>query len=417
MATKAVAVSNQVLLHVSPQFIKRLPDPHSDRRWSYVGTIPALEAAKLLRGNANPREANLKSKVSEEIRSTIYDDPQEFHLRNRGLIVSTPDANLNTDTRTLTLENPRVEVPTQLWGIVDGGHTHDVIAQVIEAASSNGDAVAVEALKDTWVDIKIRVGLTADEIISTAAAVNTSAQLRPWTLANFRGELQLLHQMVAKSLPELEADIAFKENEINEATGSERSWDVLDLLQRMTLLNAALFPGFDPAKHPVVAYASKSKVLQLYLEQRDTYKAMSGIIADAFRMPAIVEAKIAGLSKVHGNMAFVRKAKQSEVDPALTGKYAAPRKYRIDNAVLFPVTAAIRPLIEQEGPKLQWSVDPSKFLDENVEALFQTFLSFYKQEVEDKTAKASLSGMGKDIRLWQILHAKVLAILAKPKKK
>ena len=31
--------SNQVVLHVDPKFMKRVPDPHDPRRWNYVGTI------------------------------------------------------------------------------------------------------------------------------------------------------------------------------------------------------------------------------------------------------------------------------------------------------------------------------------------------------------------------------------------
>jgi hypothetical protein len=58
-----------------------------------------------------------------------------------------------------------------------------------------------------------------------------------------------------------------------------------------------------------------------------------------------------------------------------------------------------------------------QFLDNHIAAIFETFLSFYKDEVADKTNKSSLSGMAKDMRLWQILHAKVLAIMAAPKRK
>src|SRR5438105_12064968 len=96
-------IANQVVIHVDPKFIKRVPDPHDLRRWNYVGTIPALEAIKLLRGTANPRNANLGSKVADEIRDSIQNAATEFHLRNRGMIVTTPDATLDSDTKTLTL--------------------------------------------------------------------------------------------------------------------------------------------------------------------------------------------------------------------------------------------------------------------------------------------------------------------------
>jgi len=428
MSTKpAIVVSSQVVLHVLPQFIKRIPDPHDARRWCYVGTVPALEAIKLLRGTANPRVGNLHSKVADEIRTTIQNEPRDFHYMNRGMIVSTPEANLDTDNKTLTLENPTVDSPNVLWGILDGGHTFDVLKeQAATAAGDDAGASSIAALKDTWVDVKIRVGLTKDEVIAAAVANNTSAQLRPWTLANFKGQLQLLKQIVAKEMPDLAGDIAFRENETNEATGEERTWDVLDVLQRATLLNVDLFPGFEPSKQPVVAYASKSRVLDLYLDDPSKYKGMSPIIASAFRMPAMVEAKLSHLPKVHGNLAFVTKAKSGEVDDSLKGQPGPvkgyqtgywERKYRISDAVLFPIVAALRPLIDTNGGKQEWVRDEMQFVNDNISALYDTFLSFYKDEVVDKTNKASLSGMGKDIRLWQILHAKVLAILAAPKRK
>ena len=329
------------------------------------------------------------------------------------MIVTTPDANLDTDSKTLTLENPKVEKDSILWGIVDGGHTFDVLSGEAEAAAGgNGDS-APSGLNDTWVDIKIRVGLSKDEIISAAAANNTSTQLRPWTLANFKGQLQPIREMVEKQLPDLAGDIAFKENEINEVTGQERYWDVLDVLQRMTLINTVLYPGFDPSKHPVVAYSSKSKVLDMFLKDPGTYKPMADIVGDAFKLPAIVEAKLSHLGKVHGNLAFVTKAKPGEVDPVLKGRSGLTRKYRISDAVLFPMVAALRPLIDENDGRLEWVTDPIEFLNQNIEALFQTFLVYYRDEVEDKTSKRSLSGMGKDTNLWQRLHAKVLAILAK----
>ena len=421
MATKpqsVVSVSTQVVLHVPPQFIKRIPDPHDTRRWCYVGTIPALEAVKLLRGNANPRVGDLKGKVAEEIRATIHSEPREFHLRNRGLIVSTPEATFDTDLRTLTLDNPKTENPNVLWGLLDGGHTFDVLREESSAAAGVDADGSLATLKDTWLDVKIRVGLIKDEIISAAAGNNTSTQLRPWTLANYKGQLAPIHEMVDKGMPDLAKDIAFKENETNEDSGEERWWDVLDVLQRMTLLNTYLYPGYETSKHPVVAYASKSKVLDDYLRNPESYKGMSRIVSDVFRMPAIVESKLSHLPKVNGNLAFATRVKSGDINHALRGQTKFTRKYRINDAVLFPMVAALRPLIEGESPKsLEWVIEPIEFLDAHIEAIYQTFLNFYQDEVDDKTNKRSLSGMGKDARLWQTLHAKVLAILAKPRKK
>jgi len=410
-------VTTQVVLHVSPQFIKRIPDPHDSRRWLYVGTIPAFEAIKLLRGNANPRFADLKGKVADEIRGTIHADPKEFHLRNRGLILSTPTANLDTDTKTLTLENPTIENESVLWGILDGGHTWDVLREESQIAAGDDPDGALNSVNDTWVDVKIRVGLNRDEVISAAAANNTSTQLRPWTLATYKGQLAPIQALVQKAMPQLAKDIAFRENETNENTGIERYWDVLDLLQRLTLLNTDVFPGYDPSTHPVVAYASKSKVLELYLANPKSYQAMGPILKSAFQMPAIVESKISRLAKINGNLAFASKVKSGDVDRSLEAKTQHVRKYRISDAVVFPMVAALRPLIDNDGGTQSWAIDVEDFLDEHVESLYQTFLAYYQREVTDKTVKSSLSGMGKDMHLWRTLHAKVLAILAKPKKK
>lgn len=407
----SIASKNEIVIHVSPQFIKRMPDPHDQRRWNYVGTIPALEAIKLLRGSANPRESNLASKVSGMIRDTIQNSPKEFHLMNRGLIVSAVDATLDTEAKRLIIQNPSNAEGT-LWGILDGGHTHDVLKEAAQSAVGADGAVELASLKDVWVDVKIRLGLAKDEVIDAAEANNTSAQLRPWTLANFRGDLAPLKALIDKEMPDLSTEIAFKENQTNPETGQLCEWDVLNLLQRMTLLNIWRYPGYDPSKHPVESYSSKAKVLEKFVESPEKYLHMSGLIGDAFRMPAILEAKLSQLPKIHGRLAFLTKAKSGEVDASLRGKHALVRKYRVSDAVLFPMVAALRPLIEEHGSKLRWMVDPIEFLDENLEALYQAFLQFYNGEVEEKNRKGSLSGMGKDARLWSVLHAKVLAILA-----
>ena len=416
-STSQSPASTQVVLHVAPQFIKRIPDPHETRRWYYTGTIPALEAVKVLRGNANPRFADLKGKVADEIRGTVHNEPKEFHLRNRGLIISTPSATLDTDTKTLTLENPKIENETLLWGLLDGGHTWDVLCEELQLAAGEDPDGALSSLKDTWVDFKIRVGLTKDEVVAAAAANNTSTQLRPWTLATYKGQLAPIQTLVKKSMPQLSQEIAFRENETNQSTGTECYWDVLDLLQRMTLLNTEIYPGYDPSTHPVVAYASKSKVLELYLANPKAYQAMGPILKTAFQMPAIIESKISRLPKINGNLAFANKVKAGDVDRSLESNNSHVRKYKISDAVVFPMVAALRPLIDSESGSQEWTIDPLDFLDENVEALYQTFLNYYQREVTDKTTKSSLSGMGKDMHLWRTLHAKVLAILAKPKRK
>jgi hypothetical protein len=75
--------------------------------------------------------------------------------------------------------------------------------------------------------------------------------------------------------------IAYTENEPGE-------YDILDVIRRLTVFCKELFPG-KSGKHPVIAYASKSKCLELFLTNKKQFLALRPILVDCFRLHDQIE--------------------------------------------------------------------------------------------------------------------------------
>lgn len=405
MKAKPSTVSTAVVeLKVPPQYLKRIPDPHSSTRYSYVGSLPISEARKILIGNANPRGQNPNSSVYRDISQSLQDNGEVFHLLNRGLWVSASDASYDNTTQKLTLKYPLVEDADQKGGILDGGHTWRAIDNYLKALEENGKDLDPEP----WLDVRVRVK-AGDIVPQMAGALNTSAQLRPFSLANFAGELKELKEMAKERLPFFD-EIAFTENEGMGENGNAKEYDVLDLLQRLTLYNTMLFPNTRFDQQPVIAYYAKSKLLDLYVNNKQSYLSMSDIVLDVFRMPDIVEAVLPALIKggKFGNYTFARGLKNPKVATSLAGlngKFKAP--YEINRSVVLPLAAALRPLAGKKADgSMKWREKPIEFFHDHGKELFQILLDHYYNKVA-----RSLSQLGKSGELWQALHSTVYGIV------
>ena len=117
-------------LRVSPKDIKRLDDPHDDGRYSYECQLPVTEATKLILGTANPRKQDREKPLSRQILRTLQQEPESFHLRNRGIWVAAKRAEYDNQKQILTLECP--DDPNARYGVIDGGHTWAMIDEYLK---------------------------------------------------------------------------------------------------------------------------------------------------------------------------------------------------------------------------------------------------------------------------------------------
>src|SRR4029077_8871004 len=111
-----------------------------------------------------------------------------------------------------------------------------------------------------FVPLHIRVGVE-DVLTEMVSSLNRSAQLKEYTLANYENEFDELKQLL-KQEPFF-SEIDWKEN-------GQGQYDALSVIQRLTLFCNGLFLS-KKGKHPVVAYSSKAKCLELFLANKSSY--------------------------------------------------------------------------------------------------------------------------------------------------
>lgn len=382
----------EILLKVPPRNIKRLDDPHDESRYSYEAQVPVTEAAKLIIGKANPRYQNTNRAIPREIRQSLDETPDLFHLKNRGIWVAARRAEYDNQSGTLKLFCPQDEEEPS--GTVDGGHTLAVIREWLEAELAKPPKEKTPRQKMPYVMLHIRVGVE-DEVTDLAACLNRSAQLKEYNLAHFRGDLEELENLI--STTHFHDLVDYKEF-------GEKPYDVLDVIQRLTLFCNGLFPA-KQGNHPIVAYSSKARCLDLYLKRKDEYLALKPILADCFLLPDQVERilpEISGSGRF-GGYTFATSLKKPRLEPSLqnipphdlVGSW--DKGYDVSAGVTFPLAASVRVLVRRRanGKVIGWREDPVKFFLKNGQDLFQLVLQI---------GERSPTSLGKNPDLWATLY-------------
>jgi hypothetical protein len=383
-------LASEITLHVAPRDIKRLDDPFDDSRYSYEAQIPVTEAAKLIIGNANPRKQDLEKPLSRQILRTLQSEPELFHLRNRGIWVAASRAEYDNQKQALVLHCP--QTTEERYGIVDGGHTWAIIEEFLKSSASQTGSQT----RTPYVMVHVRVGVE-DELEDMAVSLNRSTQLKEYALDDFKGEFDTLKKLLEKE--SFSGEIGYTENEFKE-------YDVLDLIQRLTLFCVGIYPNRGDSQ-PVVAYSSKAKCLQQFVRDKEKYLALRPVIADCFRLPDQLEVLLPEVSgsERFGGFNFARKQKD-RVPASLKGVPTNgvvenwKSSYDVSEAILYPLAASLRVLVKSkpDGTVLGWRREPVKFFRENGRELFD-----YARKYYDDAGK-SLTAVGKNSEFWAKLH-------------
>jgi hypothetical protein len=403
-ASTPISVSPLIELTVPPKNLKRLDDPHDNSRYAYECQVPVTEAAKLVIGRANPRKQDLKKKLAVDIGESLSVTPDIFHLKNRGLWVAASKAEYDNQTQTLSLWCPQGPQEKR-YGIVDGGHTKAIIDEYLASLAADGSTKfenGVPKLEPMpYVAVHIKVGVE-DSLEDMAVCLNRSSQLKEYALADFQGEFDDLKALLDKE--SFGKDIGYTENE-------QTDYDVLDVIQRLTLFCVGVYPNSGEGSHPVVAYASKAKCLEQFLAHKKKFLALAPIIAECFRLPDQVEVLLpaASGSNKFGGFNFARtRPKGSASKPAASLRglptngvvKAWGAEYKVSEAIIYPVAAALRVLIrtKKDGTVVGWREDPVKFFQAHGHKLFGIVRQFYDD------AGKSLTAVGKNSEFWGKLH-------------
>jgi len=330
--------------------------------------------------DTNPREQKLTTKVAKAIeKSLLYNREMNFHLLNRGLVISAESVKFNNDSNMLTL----VFSNTEKHGNVDGGHTYKVIL-------NNRSKLDFPQ----FVRLEILTGIE-DFFEDVAGARNTSVQVQEKSLAELEGHFKIIKDAL-EDQPYLE-NIAYKENAPGEI-------DIADIVAILTMFN---IKRFSDSSHPVIAYSSKKKCIDYYLEDiqkpDNSFEKLQKIIPDILRLYSYIEERMPvvynekdGGGKYGRVKGVVYKDGHSFYRPPFSSDTAI--QYETPKGFIYPILAAFRVLVEEnsETGYYEWAAksNPLKYFDEVDKELVLTTVD------RSRTLGNNPQSVGKDSAHW-----------------
>jgi hypothetical protein len=334
----------------------------------------------------NPREQNLNSKVARKIRDSFLgpDSGSLFHLLNRGLLLSADSVSFDNQKDEITI----VMSNLQTHGVVDGGHTYKVI--------TGNQALASEP---RYVTLEIMTGVE-DDFEAIAGARNTSVQVKEKSLAELEGKLDNI-KAVIRGLP-FAGDVAYKENE-------EKAVDVQDVIAILTI-----FHNDRNTTHPVYAYSSKGRTLQVYLEGIDGYKKLEPVAKEIFKLHDHIKKTFPELYKDTGGRPGALKEIGYKNGKLRWPLYFSPKiggdlertAYDVPSGFVYPILGAMRFLLDKDSAtgNYKWKTDPLKLYDKVV----GTKLVELTIDASSELGRNPMA-VGKSSRHWEGLYNYVAA--------
>lgn len=380
----------EISIPVGPNQIRVLSDPFK-KHDSLHALVEIHELPDCLPLGINPRNQNTKSRVARDIERTLLENPQKFHLFNRGLTLTVSEYRYDNKNQLLHLK-----LDDKRQGTVDGGHTYAMILK-------NRDTVS-----DAYVKVEVLNNVRKDGLlIDLVQARNTSCQVKDQSLANLEGKFDWIKAALADHA--FVTRIAWRENE----DGEEKPLDVREVIAFLT----AFHPDYqDSERPPVMAYTSKGRCLEKFQDETEEnqkgYKNLRAILPDILRLYDYIHLKFPDMYEEIGGLSglgegerrsSVKLGKVVEVKNIKEGfplyYLGGEAHYHFSDGWLIPVLASLRALVIYKGV-YKWRTNPFAFFDRYGRKLVETTLMASREFGRNPNA------VGKNASHWSALHEK-----------
>jgi hypothetical protein len=337
--------------------VAEMQDPkHKDVHY-IEAFLPATEIVKLPNGNANVRSASELRKPFKGMIKTAEQMPEMFQLMNRGIIYLCQDAEYDKKAGKIRVRVPETVLSRKSgqepFGPMDGGHTKAALHQIVEE-QENGAYNHMKKWSMPYARVRFVVNKAGLNVAPIVEAVNTSLQVKEYTLDEYQGKFNALKDALAKQGFDIDK-VSWRENE-------DKEWHVVEIVQRL----ACSLKERWVSQQPVGMYKSKTKALALWAnpESRREFTLLFDVINDIVTLPEYIQSQFSTgdvlKSRKLGKLEGVRKLKEPWTRPNTVW----PTEHRIDIGVLLPMAAAFRHLlyVKRGQERYSWRVDPKDVL-------------------------------------------------------
>jgi hypothetical protein len=380
-----------LFLPIKPDHLRKIADPQG-RVESFFALVPVEKVPDISVEDTNPREQNIKSSVARKIRESLIQHDGNFHLLNRGITLSVANATYDNKTERLRLD---LDV-RGVHGNVDGGHTQRVIRETVGSKewelNRQSLVEAGEEVIPQYVRYEILTGLTPELLVKLAETRNTSVAVKDFSLDNLAGKFVWLKEQ----LSEYEGVVAYKENE-------KKPVNVRDVISLFMLFNIGLYPNTG-TQHPIQAYSSKVRPLELFDTKQETFRSLRPILKDILGLYDYIRATMRDIYNDNGGK-FLKweSIDQRSVMNFHFDRTLAQADHKIADGMVYPLLGAFRFLVRENADgECIWKVDDvRKFYDKFGERLIRNALEGVRAKGNNPTAA------GKDGTLWDQLYNQV----------
>lgn len=201
----------------------------------------------------NPRDVKLTTNVARQIATSLRNE-EYFHILNRGILLSAKHVKHDDKTGELLIDfgGPDDE---DIYGVVDGGHTYQIIQDYIKKREHEYNGKRA-------VSLEIFTGIGASEqsisITDFAAARNNSVPVDQKSLAELDNKFDFIKEAI-KEQPYAD-NIGYRQN-------STEDIDIREIIALMTVFNVEKYTPLDLDNQPVKAYSQREDCLNDYLHQ------------------------------------------------------------------------------------------------------------------------------------------------------
>ena len=312
-----------------PESARRIPDPNFTDVKRHIVFTRAKDVPKNLPFDPNARVPNTSRRVYRDVEKSLLGEDVEagtFHLKHKGITLVARRVLFHRKDSPSTIS----VVLDEGHGIVDGGHTYELLTKDRREAIPD----------DQFVKFEILTGVPEGWIVDIARGLNTSVQVQPMSIDHLAGRFDWIKDEI-ESEPYF-GKIAWRENEKGEL-------DARDLVAILTCFNIELFPN-DGVDHPVEAYERKSKALQHFEEKGETFERLRPILKEILLLHDKIRLDSRDFWNENGgrfaSLAFVENKKRGIYDFPFIGKTGGSR---LMNGALYPMLASFRWMVEEDS--------------------------------------------------------------------
>jgi hypothetical protein len=372
------------------EHVRSIKDPTNENTRIVHALVNINDLPQDIPLDPDPRRPKDQGAVPKRILNSLKTNDGRFHLLNRGITISVKHYEFDNKKNILTLVVPQDD---DKYGIIDGGHTYDVITKTVteernrlralaenDTSGEGNNSFDGRVFDDQFVHLEVLERIE-NHLADIAEARNFSVQLKAWSLANYRDEFEWLLEALGK-------DYAKKTIKVSE--NDEQPVGILDIIQVLSAINPTLYAEEKPAQE---AYKNAGKLLDYFIAPDDKYgfKKLAPVSRGILNLYDYVRYNFGkmynapdetGKRGLFGKRKEAKEAKQKRAAKSKATYYwldplSGPKAGNdvVDKGLALPLISGFRVLLEEKDGQYYWLTDPVKFFDEYGSKLVRTIMN------------------------------------------